>query len=114
MTPQCGVQLEVMAEYLSKKSLFSLLLMKSKIPVKNRSTRPMMWSIAWPHWYALHPDLEQSSPKELFLKHLAEFSVPWGSEDKYANTIEYFDTVYREDGASIEQIKKALKFEFPA
>ena len=94
-----------------------------KVPLKGNRTMPM-WVVAWPGAFLTRCSLESyhgprkikcgertwSLPSDFlnvergFLhQYLSRLAVPFGTEDKYANTIKFFDWYVREKGGWIQE-----------
>ena len=110
-TPHLGIILDLVIAAFSTPQDTSFWLVRNDVPIKDSDAVRNLWCPSWPYWYAVHTDLGSQRPKVLFHHHLAHFPVPWGAEQKYANTIAFFDRLYKGGQPSLDKIKEALIFD---
>jgi hypothetical protein len=71
------------------------------VPIKNNA-RKDMWTITWPYEYIVEQRDNIASikktPKQFLLNKLCYPEVPYGTESKYENTIQFFDWCEAEEG----------------
>lgn len=67
---------------------------RGKVPLKNKSSLNS-YIVAWPMAFYSKANLEKSgylNPRSYYLDVLAKYDVPIGTEEKYENTTEYFNS----------------------
>jgi len=99
-TPSCGHKLTFLKERIGRekskpKAVLHSWFVEYLVPLSDRSQRTM-WSVSWPAQY-LSIDAPRTqkmvivSGAELFRYHMSTFAVPLGTEDKYSNTVSFFE-----------------------
>ncbi|MBU1319510.1 MAG: hypothetical protein KKH67_10010 [candidate division Zixibacteria bacterium] len=95
-TPSCGHKLSYIEEYSiaagkqEDLDMLSTVFMKHSVPIKG-SENVLLWSVAWPHQFLEMPIENGMSGRSAFHFLLSKFPVPYSTENKYANTIAFFD-----------------------
>ncbi len=111
-TPACGLRLSRDASdsmslngppgvslHLSKDGVKAISFCKyDKVPLKGNRTMGM-WAVSWPAVFLTETILQRNGKlnvniqggQKLLYRYLANLSVPFGTEDKYTNTVEFFD-----------------------
>ena len=73
------------------------------VPLKGARVRAK--AVNWPKAFfvpSISPCDRETEPKEKLLEFFAQHRVPWGTEDKFYNTLEFFDY-------AVERVEKAAK-----
>jgi len=94
-TPSCGSLLSSLAERLTRKNingedLVSLSFRQYSVPLKDKKTLEM-WALCWPIQFWIQAKKDGLLARRAFMETLSKYPVPSGTEDKFANTIKYFD-----------------------
>jgi len=92
-TPHCGMQLDLLYETKFRRRRPHALdpwYVQYEVPLKE-GRRETLWAVSWPAQYRKKKYTLGSSDRGKFLRHVAKFSVPLGTESKYWNTITFFD-----------------------
>ena len=91
-TPRCGLQLEKL-ELTTKPILldyFPLYYVEYSVPLKDNRHFPL-WVVSWPRAYQIDAEFRGEDSAEFsFLSDISQMSIPYGTEDKYLNTREFF------------------------
>jgi hypothetical protein len=99
-TPACGHRISHLAEFfdLKKRPLddknVSSWFFRYKVPLTGGNFA-RMWAVSWPRCLCVISSGQQYTPRWSLFNTLAQFPVPPGTENKYANTIRFFDTYMR-------------------
>ncbi len=87
-TPACGHRLSLIVEEQFKptKDSVSRWMVEYDVPLSHGATR-RLWTISWPSHYLTSRD----KGRALLFKQLSKYPVPPNTEDKYSNTVKFFD-----------------------
>lgn len=71
-------------------SEFASLYAKYDVPIKTKTIKSL-WASGWPIQYAINTKDAEFTPRVRLLEQLGQLGVPFGSEDKYLNTLRFYD-----------------------
>lgn len=98
-TPRAALVIQRWLEHNDKTKAHVML--DYKVPLKGGATVQTK-AVNWPKVFfvnSISPCADGMEPKEKLLEFLAQHQVPWGTENKFQNTVAFFD-------AAVKQIKK--------
>ena len=106
-TPAMGIMIESLkktlevlkkqgkASKLFNEDLFYLIFKEYHVPLKSNETFKM-WTINWPLFLYYNVDEDKEKTCMKFYSSLSSYPVPKGVENKYKNTIDYFESSIQE------------------
>ncbi len=91
-TPKCGLIIEKLQRETEVvlDDFFPAYYVEYPVPLKDGRNLPL-WVVSWPRSYKIAADFHgEESPIINFLEDISQMSIPYGTEEKYFNTTEFY------------------------
>jgi hypothetical protein len=103
-TPACGHRLSLILEeqFKSTRDSVSEWMVEYGVPLSRAGEIRRLWTISWPSTYLIR----HTKPRARLFRQLSKYPVPLNTEDKYSNTVNFFDWFEAEIGPRLAEKSK--------